>query len=270
MAQHIIIRADTAANWTTHNPTPADNEICYDTTNKRFKVGDGLTAYESLDYVDKNIPHSALSGTHNLTTDIDHDQLTNFLANEHIDWTQNQSGTTIHEDNLPAGIGGGGGGSLEWNDAEAEAPEKDALYETIVHKFTKGDAGNQKLYAIVKVPENYAVGKQVKMHIKMFSETGDGSSTIFLKSTSYLLRPGTDAIDSTSNSHASTNSAKTLSATAKRVETESLDLSDASGEINSVAISAGDLIKVVLERGSDTDTDNINFLSSSSETSFTG
>lgn len=221
MARHIQIRSDTAANWTTHNPTPVDQELCFDETNERFKMGDGVTAYEDLDFV-------------------------------------------------TGGSGGGGGGSLAWNDAEAEAPEKDTLYEHLVHKFTSGDAGNQKLYAIIKVPESFEGNKQIKLHIKMFSETGDGSSTIFLKSISYLLRPGTDEVDSVTNSHASTNSAKTLSATAKRLETESLDLCDNTGKINSVLVSAGDLIKVVLERGSDTDSNDVNFLSASSETSFTG
>lgn len=33
------------------------------------------------------VDHDNLTNTHNLTTDIDHDQLLNFLANEHIDWT---------------------------------------------------------------------------------------------------------------------------------------------------------------------------------------
>lgn len=40
-----------------------------------------------LDVVDANIDHNNLFNTHNLTTDIDHDALTNYVANEHIDWT---------------------------------------------------------------------------------------------------------------------------------------------------------------------------------------
>jgi hypothetical protein len=44
------------------------------------------------------VDHNSLLNTHNLTTDIDHDQLTNFVENEHIDWTNassnlNTSGT---------------------------------------------------------------------------------------------------------------------------------------------------------------------------------
>lgn len=33
------------------------------------------------------INHNNLTNSHNLTTDIDHDQLANFVSNEHIDWT---------------------------------------------------------------------------------------------------------------------------------------------------------------------------------------
>jgi hypothetical protein len=49
-----------------------------------------LTGQE-LSLVQGNIAHGSLSGTHNLTTDIDHDALTNFVANEHIDWTDTAS-----------------------------------------------------------------------------------------------------------------------------------------------------------------------------------
>ncbi len=50
MARKTLIqtRRDTAANWTSGNPTPAAGEPCFDTTNKRLKIGDGATAYESM------------------------------------------------------------------------------------------------------------------------------------------------------------------------------------------------------------------------------
>jgi len=36
---------------------------------------------------ESDLDHNKLKNTHNLTTDIDHDALTNFVANEHIDYT---------------------------------------------------------------------------------------------------------------------------------------------------------------------------------------
>lgn len=55
---------------------------------------------------DGEIDHDSLLNTHNLTTDIDHDQLTNFVANEHIDHTSVT---------LTAGTGLTGGGDISAN-----------------------------------------------------------------------------------------------------------------------------------------------------------
>ena len=66
------LRRDTAANWTSNNPTLAVGEVGVETDTSKLKVGDGSTVWTSLDYIDSAI---------------DHDALTNFVANEHIDWT---------------------------------------------------------------------------------------------------------------------------------------------------------------------------------------
>ena len=51
MGQRIKMRRDTAANWTSNNPVLADGEIGYDKTSKRQKIGDGLTTWTALGYV---------------------------------------------------------------------------------------------------------------------------------------------------------------------------------------------------------------------------
>jgi hypothetical protein len=45
-------RRDTAANWTSNNPTLKDGEIGYEKDTGYLKVGDGSTAWTSLDYID--------------------------------------------------------------------------------------------------------------------------------------------------------------------------------------------------------------------------
>ena len=50
MVYQIQIRRDTAANWTSNNPTPAQGELCYETDTHKFKIGDGSTAWTSLSY----------------------------------------------------------------------------------------------------------------------------------------------------------------------------------------------------------------------------
>lgn len=43
-------RNDTAANWSSVNPVLAAGEVGYDTTNKKFKMGDGTSNWNTLDY----------------------------------------------------------------------------------------------------------------------------------------------------------------------------------------------------------------------------
>lgn len=50
MADIIQVRRDTAANWTSANPTLAQGEIGYETNTGYMKIGDGSTAWNSLSY----------------------------------------------------------------------------------------------------------------------------------------------------------------------------------------------------------------------------
>jgi hypothetical protein len=50
MAVRIRARRDTAANWTSSNPTLQNGEIGYETDTRKFKFGDGSTAWNSLGY----------------------------------------------------------------------------------------------------------------------------------------------------------------------------------------------------------------------------
>jgi len=68
MTTRLQQRRDTAANWTSNNPTLAAGEIGYETDTKYFKVGDGSTAWTSLAYAYVPLPSQAgNSGTY-LTT----------------------------------------------------------------------------------------------------------------------------------------------------------------------------------------------------------
>jgi len=59
-------RRDTAANWTSTNPTLLSGEFGYETDTGKFKVGDGSTVWTSLAY----IPGFSISGYPLATTDI--------------------------------------------------------------------------------------------------------------------------------------------------------------------------------------------------------
>ena len=45
------VRRDTAANWTSVDPTLADGELGFETVTNRFKIGDGTTVWTALPYV---------------------------------------------------------------------------------------------------------------------------------------------------------------------------------------------------------------------------
>ena len=51
MATKIQLRRDTAANWTSVNPTLSAGELGYETDTDKVKIGDGLTAWTSLTYL---------------------------------------------------------------------------------------------------------------------------------------------------------------------------------------------------------------------------
>ncbi len=165
------------------------------------------------------------------------------------------------------GSGGGGGGALVWTPGLAGAPTPDQQNGLNIWSFE--DAITQTIYTGVRVPTSYTAGKQIKMRVPFY--LNELSSTALLTTVATLIRPGTDAVTSTTNQRTSTNAAITLSgATGNRVENAICDLTDTVGAINSVAVSAGDLIIVALHRGTDSAVTVLNALLDSTEVTFNG
>jgi hypothetical protein len=75
-------RRDTAGNWTSNNPTPLSGEWCYETDTGKAKIGDGSTAWTSLEYaINPNVS--------NLTGVVTGERYsTAWVSNS--DWTANQ------------------------------------------------------------------------------------------------------------------------------------------------------------------------------------
>ena len=61
-------RRDTAANWTSVNPTLADGEFGIEKDTRKFKIGDGTTAWNSLGYGTLSATNPTFSGTVTATT----------------------------------------------------------------------------------------------------------------------------------------------------------------------------------------------------------
>ena len=63
MADLIKTRRDTAAHWAEANPILADGEMGFESDTKRLKIGDGLHAWNSLDYVIVNTEATPTAGS---------------------------------------------------------------------------------------------------------------------------------------------------------------------------------------------------------------
>lgn len=148
------------------------------------------------------------------------------------------------------GSSGGGGGSLAWEESE-NAPLP--ALENNIRIYAFGNSLAQSLYAVIKVPSTYTAGNPIKL--KSYVYSNDTSGTVIMRTVATLIRVATDPVSSTTNQRTSTNAAITLSgATQDEAQLLDFDLSSATGQINSVAVSANDLILVRLFRDTDTAT----------------
>jgi len=160
-----------------------------------------------------------------------------------------------------AGGGGGGGGSVVWVSEEGSAPTQEFLFSNKVWSFA--DGLSQNLYTTIKVPSGYTAGDPIEMKINFFHQAASATQLLLAEAT--LVKPS-EAFDSTTNQRTTTNTAQT--AADKIIAAGTLDLTSSIGEINAVAVAAGDLIKVRLYRGTDTSTADVSFIESSTEVTF--
>lgn len=164
-----------------------------------------------------------------------------------------------------ASLGGGGaGGGLRWNPVSGSAPVESEENGERVYLFGLG--GSQRMAVFLKIPNSYAAGSPIKMKLAQYSP--DTSGTGLLTTTAYLVKEGADEVSSTTNAKVSTNAAVTNTVADQYREIE-VQLSETNGELNSVAVSPGDLIRVELTRGSDSGASDIRFIPSATEVTLT-
>lgn len=139
-------------------------------------------------------------------------------------------------------------------------------YDENVHLFESGKS--QALVAWLKIPSWYKSGKQITMKASHYSP---GSSNVFkFQTTAYLVRKNVDAITSTTNLRTSTNGDVTNSV-ANQLREVSYDITSSTGQINSISVSPGDLIKLIIQRVTPSGTDDSNdvrMISGSTEVTF--
>jgi len=188
---------------------------------------------------------------------IEHAGLTIDQANPYATNTKTQLRQAIQ---ILSSAGAGGGMGASWQENPGDAPTSVEENGGVLYLFEPGSSS--KLNLFLKVPEGYVAGRQITAKIGHYSPTA--TLTQLLKAQATLVRDGTDAFDSTTNQRTTTNTALT-NTVAKQLRITTLDLTDSSGQINGVAVSTGDMIKVSLYRDTDTDTADIRFIPSLTE-----
>lgn len=164
-------------------------------------------------------------------------------------------------------IAGSGGGSFQWQLGDI-APIEEFDNKLDVLSFSQSTAA--EIHAMAVVPVKYRVGDQIQL-IGSKVYTSASSGNILMKTQTTLLQNG-DIVTSLTNQHTSTNTELTVSAANTLIQTGNIDLTDSSGQINSVAVQPGDVLIIRFYRdfGSETTSvaDFVKFIEYSSSVSF--
>lgn len=238
-------------------------------TTKVVPSGDVVGTTDAQVLTNKDIDGGTASNSRRITlpkdTTTNLNALTRKQATLFYDTTTNalklDNGTTLQE--VGGSGGGGGGGSLQWIEGANSALIQ---FANNMRSYSYQSGLSQDLWATVKVPDSYTAGSQITMRMHYYSP--DTSGNVLLQTISTLIRQGTDAADSVTNQRTSTNAAVTLGSPANLVRTVTFDLTSSIGEINGVAVSPNDLIKVELTRGTDTATSDVQALVFSADLKF--
>ena len=143
-----------------------------------------------------------------------------------------------------SGSGGGSGGALQW-EIDVNGPLPGFHYFQSTFDFSAGLA--QELFMILPIGPKHAVGKQIRL-LSDFVSVDTAPADVHFKAQTTLIR-APDKMTSTTNRHTSTNAAVVIGlATAEVPLKVDIDLTDADGKINGVAVANDDLLIVRLYR----------------------
>ncbi len=154
------------------------------------------------------------------------------------------------------GSGGGGGVSLEWYFGDSNSPLEAVLSNGLRILDFAQSPDEQEMFVELKVPETYVAGTQIKLiDGKLFAALTTGN--VLFKATSYIFKA---TIDGTSvpTGYNSTNTQVAVAGTTNQiVAVGDIDLTNASGQINSVAVAAGDTLLVKFYRDTSAETSGL-------------
>ena len=144
-------------------------------------------------------------------------------------------------------------GVQAWQNVSGLAPVESYEFDDKALLFSQG--AGQAIVCYIKVPNAYSPSTQINMRVAQYSP---GTTANFKFNTlTTLIRKNTDPVTFSTNQLTSTNADQALTITNQYLEIL-YNLTDATGKINGVAVSAGDLLKVQLSRVTTTGTDDTN------------
>lgn len=170
MAVQIQLRNDTAANWTSSNPTLAAGELGVETDTGKLKVGDGTTAWTSLSYFEP----VSLSELNNVT-------ITNAASGEALTWNGSAWVNTDLTSTITANIVDSAPTTLDTLNELAAALGDDANFATTVTT----SISNLSDTVDTKAPLNQTISSKSANYSIQTSDSGsvlkvDGTVTITL------------------------------------------------------------------------------------------
>jgi hypothetical protein len=144
---------------------------------------------------------------------------------------------------VPLG-GGAGGSSLLW-EKDVNGPITE--YVNGIKSELFDDESDQKLYATIAVPLSYRTGDQISLKSGLVASAATTGNILFVANTA-IYKPGV-VFGSTPATHESVNAEITVPGVANTLATlGTIDLTDADGEINAVAVAPGDKLVIELKR----------------------
>jgi hypothetical protein len=146
-------RRDTASNWTSNNTVLLAGEIGWETDTRKIKIGDGTTAWQSLDYLPIPDVNRLLTGNltvggnftvNGTTTTIDTTTLTVEDKNIEIGKVSSPSDTTADGGGLT--LLGSTNKTFNWLDATDSWTSSENIAIPDNKKFTAGDSQDLQIY----------------------------------------------------------------------------------------------------------------------------
>lgn len=156
--------------------------------------------------------------------------------------------------------------SAEWRNDGPGGAEAITENGELVYLFDAVTITTNLLTLFVKVPQTYVPGKQLILYGSFYSPSN--VNTVFFQTSSYLIRQNVDPLSFTTNLRTSTNVAYTNPVNANVYVQVPFDLTSSTGTINSTTVNPGDMLKVVLQRASDTDIAIVRFVPNSTEITY--